>query len=244
MLELDKIYNMDCLEGMKKIDDDSIDLTITSPPYNLGGDFHTFVNGKRVTYGDYQGYTDSKNEKQYQQEQIYTLEKVYALTKKEGLLFYNHKNRIIDGKTISPLEWIFKTNWNLLQIVTLNFGATANVDKRRFFPVCELLFVLSKYAGKKLVNKNCLTDVWNMKKVRRSNSHHVAVFHDSLPRNCINASGLNTGIIFDPFVGTGTTCLVAKEMGFKYLGFDISKEYYNIALNRLVGINNQIRLGI
>jgi len=36
MLELDKIYNMDCMEGMKKIDDDSIDLIIADPPYNIG----------------------------------------------------------------------------------------------------------------------------------------------------------------------------------------------------------------
>ena len=57
-MELNKIYNMDCLEYMKTLPDNSIHCIVTSPPYNLGGDFHTFVDGKRVTYGDYVGFSN------------------------------------------------------------------------------------------------------------------------------------------------------------------------------------------
>lgn len=58
MLELDKIYNVDCLTGLKLLENNSVNCIVTSPPYNLGGDFHTFVNGKRITYGDYKGFKD------------------------------------------------------------------------------------------------------------------------------------------------------------------------------------------
>ena len=46
-LKLNKIYNMDCVEGLKMLPDNYIDCVVTSPPYNLGGDFHICNNGKK-----------------------------------------------------------------------------------------------------------------------------------------------------------------------------------------------------
>ena len=45
------------------------------------------------------------------------------------------------------------------------------------------------------------------------------------------------GLVFDPFVGSGTTCLAAKHLGLNYLGFEINEKYYNIAKDRLSGID-------
>lgn len=56
------------------------------------------------------------------------------------------------------------------------------------------------------------------------------------------------GLIFDPFVGSGTTCVAAKELGLKYIGFEINPKYYEIAKDRLNGVtqkekkNNAIQL--
>lgn len=46
-------------------------------------------------------------------------------------------------------------------------------------------------------------------------------------------------MIFDPFVGSGTTCLAAKHLGLEYLGFEINEKYYNIAVDRLKGLNQK-----
>ena len=237
ILELNKIYNEDCLKGMKKIEDKSINCIVTSPPYNLGGDFHTFVDGKRITYGDYKGFKDKIPETEYKQSQIEVLNECYRILNNDGFMFYNHKNRIINGSLSSPLEWIGKTYFNLSQIIVLDFGATANVDKRRFFPVHELLFVLNKNPKLKLHNDECLTDVWKMKKVKRKDSGHPATFHIDLPTRCILASTIEGDIVLDPYVGSGTTALASKNTNRNYIGFEISTTYCDITNIKLLDID-------
>ena len=224
---------MDCLECMKYIPDCSINTIITSPPYNLGGDFHTFVNGKRVTYGDYNIYKDKLPEEHYQNWQIEVLNECYRILKDDGFMFYNHKNRIVNGSIISPLNWIQKSKFNIYQIVVLNFKSTANVDKRRFFPVHELLFILNKNTNIKLNNKECLTDVWEMKKIPRKISKHPATFHIDLPIKCINSSTKEKDIILDPFIGTGTTAIACINTKRNYIGFELDNTYYELAKNRI-----------
>lgn len=234
-IALNRIYNMNCFEGMKKIEDGAINCIITSPPYNLGGDFHTFVDGKRVTYGDYEGFKDKIPENEYKEDQIKFLNECYRILSDDGYMFYNHKNRIIKGTTSSPLEWITKSKWNVQQVIVLDFGATANVDKRRFFPVHELLFVLNKNPNLKLHNNQCLTDVWKMKKVLRKESGHPATFHIDLPTRCILASTNENDIVLDPYCGTGTTCKASKDNGRNYLGFEISRVYCELANKKIGG---------
>lgn len=226
-IELNKIYNEDCKQTMSKIENGYIDCIITSPPYNLGGDFHTFVNGKRVTYGDYNTYKDKLTEEDYQNWQIDILNECYRVLKDDGVMFYNHKNRIVKGSVISPFEWLSKTKFNISQVIVLNLKSTANVDKRRFFPVHELLFVLTKNKDTKLHNDECLTDVWEMKKVSRKISGHPATFYIDLPLRCIKASTNEGDVIYDPFSGTGTVAKACIGTNRQYIGSEIDEDYYN-----------------
>lgn len=103
-LELNQIYNIDCLKGMPLIPDNSIDLCITSPPYNLGNTHHT-GNRRHIPY------TDNLPENIYQNQQIEVLLHIHRILKPDGSLFYNHKNRIKAGESISPYRWIFQTRY-------------------------------------------------------------------------------------------------------------------------------------
>ena len=176
----------------------------------------------------------SVSQSRYKEQQEKLLNECYRVLKDDGYMFYNHKNRIIKGSISSPLEWIYKTEWNIAQIVVLDFGASANVDKRRFFPVHELLFVLNKDPNLKLHNEQCLTDVWKMKKVPRKESGHPATFHIDLPTRCILASTNEGDIVLDPYSGTGTTCKAAKDNNRDYIGFEIGDAYYDKSLERLL----------
>jgi site-specific DNA-methyltransferase (adenine-specific) len=235
--DYNKIHELDCFDGLVKLNDINgglIKCIVTSPPYNLGGDFHTFVDGKRVTYGDYKSpYDDKMSEKEYQNWQLRFLDLCYEALENDGVMFYNHKNRIVKGSVITPFDWIQKSKFNIYQVVVLDFGATANVDKRRFFPVHELLFVLTKNNKTKLKNINNLTDVWKMKKVPRKKSGHPATFHTDLPLRCIQASTDEGDLVCDPFAGTGTTLVVAKELNRNFIGFEVSKDYIEITNKRL-----------
>lgn len=240
-LELNQIYQMDCLEGMRLLPDKSIKAIITSPPYNLGGDFHTFVAGKRVTYGDYKGeYSDKMKESDYQEWQIQVLNECYRVLKDDGIMFYNHKNRIVKGEVITPFEWIKKTNFIISQVICMNLKSTPNVDKRRFFPVHELIFVLKKDRNVKLNNIECLTDVWEVKKVPRKISGHPATFHVDVPRRGIVASTNEGDIVLDPFMGSGTTAVAAVRTNRKFIGFELEPEYVRIANQRLENVYNEI----
>jgi len=236
VLLINKIYKKDCLEGLRELIamGQEVDCIVTSPPYNLGGDFHTMVGGKRVTYGDYESpYQDKLNEQQYQSWQTEILDTCFDVLKDDGVMFYNHKNRIVKGSIISPHEWIGRSKFNINQVIVMNLKSTANVDKRRFFPVHELIFVLTKKPGLKLNNHECLTDVWDLKKVPRKLSGHPATFHEELPRRCIISATKEGDLILDPFMGSGTTAVAAKNTKRNFIGFELSVEYIDIACERL-----------
>lgn len=112
MLEYNKIYNMSWQEGFKQIEDGSVDLIITSPPYNLGV---TFRQRKVIYEKAYDVYDDNLPEEEYQKGQIEFLNECFKKLKDGGSMFYNHKPRIKDGILIHPLEWVLKSDLILKQ---------------------------------------------------------------------------------------------------------------------------------
>ena len=138
-MELNKIYNMDCLEGMKLIDDNSIDLIITSPPYNLGVQHHTGNN----RFKSYIQYNDDMPEDLYQEWQTKVLNECFRILKNDGSMWYNHKNRIKKGIQITPYEWILKSNFIVKQEIVWRNGGQ-NFDKIRFYPMTERVYWLAK----------------------------------------------------------------------------------------------------
>ena len=232
-LKLDEIIQGDCLEVLKTFPAKAIDCVVTSPPYNLGGDFHICNNGKRTTYGGYNTFKDNLAEEDYQENQIEVLKELYRVTKDEAYCFYVHKERIVKNDIISPIEWIKKTDWKISQTVVLNMSATANVDKRRFFPVHEYIYVLCKSKDSKLNNHHCLTSVWKVKKVPRKISGHPATFDYNIPYECILASTNEGDIVLDCYMGTGTTALASIMTNRHYIGIEMDAHYVKKAREEL-----------
>ena len=115
MLETNTIYQCDVLDGLGMLDDCSIDLIITSPPYNktaLNGNINRSTRrwNTSISYnGD--AKNDMMDEAEYQEWQIKVLEECHRVLKNDGSMFYNHKNRIVygTGEIISPYKWLLKT---------------------------------------------------------------------------------------------------------------------------------------
>ena len=124
MLELDKIYCCDVLEGLKQLDDNSIDLIITSPPYNKKG-FNGGSSKVRdcdlwhhtIDYGGDEN-VDNMPEEAYEQWQIDVINECIRVLKSDGSFFYNHKNRVKKNQMVSPLKWIEKSNAICRQQIT------------------------------------------------------------------------------------------------------------------------------
>ena len=126
------VVNSDCFSFLLGMANESIDLTITSPPYNLGAKHHTGNN----VFDAYDEYIDDMPESEYQDQQIKVLNELYRVTKQGGSVMYNHKNRIRNGKQITPYEWLLKTEWTLKQEIVW-FNRSQNFDKCRFYPMTE-----------------------------------------------------------------------------------------------------------
>ena len=217
------IYCGDCREILPQIPDKSIDLGITSPPFNLGNNHHT---GNK----HHKAYNDSMLECDYQASQTVILDRLYAVIKNGGSMWYQHKNRIKGGLQITPYEWLFKTRWLIKQEIVWRNGSQ-NFDKIRFYPMTERLYWLAKRADTKLINTINKHDDWHIKPVG-TRGCHTRAFPDEIVNNILLCFP-DALCIIDPFLGSGTTAYCAKKLNRKCIGIEIEEKYCEIATKRL-----------
>ena len=227
-----QLFNDDCLKILPTIPDNSIDLIITSPPYNLGNKHHT---GNKY----HQSYNDNLPEIIYQEQQLNLLNQCYRILKSDGSIMYNHKNRIKDGVQITPYEWILKSKFIVKQeIVWIN--RSQNFDKIRFYPMTERIYWLSKGTKTNFVNVINQHDLIK-DNAEGTNKEHKRSFPLSLAQRfimCFNDSN----IIYDPYMGSGTTAIAAIKENRNYIGSEISKEYCHIIEERINNHKKQLKL--
>lgn len=237
MLELNKIYCCDVLEGLKQLDDKSVDLIITSPPYNKAG-----FNGKvkRTEHCiwnktiDYSGdiNADCMNELSYEQWQIDILNECFRVLKDDGSMFYNHKIRTKKNQISHPIEWINLSKFHCRQIITWDRTSSPNPDNCRYVPTTELIFWLCKTDKnprfKREPNAIFQTEVWRFPADKKTK--HPAPFPLALPDNIIPSVAQGEIItVLDPFMGSGTVAKSAIKNGCNYIGFEIDEEYIKLS---------------
>ena len=243
MKPLNKIIQGNVLNVLKKFDDDFIDLSITSPPYNKGEK----QKGWLVKNVKYNKNGDNVPESVYQDEQIKVLDEIYRVTKPGGSFFYNHKTRWNRGTMIHPMEWLLKTKWVIKQEIIWNRMIAANIRGWRFWQVDERIYWLYKPVGDKKIGKELkskhalLTSVWKFSPERKNG--HPAPFPLILPARIIySILDGKKGVVLDPYAGSGTTLVAAKLLGSDCIGIDISKEYINNSKKRLANCKNEKKI--
>ena len=128
-----------CLELAQQLDDESINVTVTSPPYNKRG-----VGGGLFRKIEYDTFDDTLPEEEYQQQQIDLLNTLYDKTVPGGSLFYNHKVRYFDGNAIAPWAWLPKTKWHIREEIIWNRGSGPEISGYRFIQTDERIYWLCK----------------------------------------------------------------------------------------------------
>lgn len=230
-----KIINDDCLNVLKQLPNNCIDLVVTSPPYNIGNVHHT-GNTRHSPYAD------DIDEQEYQNWQIKVLNELARVLKNTASIFYNHKNRIKDGFTISPYEWILKTNLKIKQEITWKNGSQ-NFDKIRFYPMSEKIFWLSK-KNVKINNVFNLSDVWDYNDVlpEKNNMIHKRAFSVKFARIFIEVASNQNDLVLDCFSGSGTTAIACSELKRRFICIEKDKQYYEASVKRLEDYNKQLKL--
>ena len=230
------IYNMDCLEGISSLSDNSIQTTITSPPYNKKGLLGKVKTGNQIWSKhniDYDVYGDDMPESEYQEWQVKILDKIFEKTKDDGSLFYNHKMRRKSNKCYNPYDIVSKTKWNLYQLIIIDRRNSPNIRNDVLTPTTEYIFWLAK--GKPKVYKSRLpkefrSEVWVMPPKKQKD--HPAPFHPLLPEICIKLSTDAGDTVLDPFMGIGTVAESCEKLGREYVGYEVSESYFKICLGK------------
>jgi modification methylase len=215
------IYCGDARELLPQIPDNSIDLVVTSPPYNLGSRYANQSNGaiqgkwsKVIQYDDYK---DNLPENEYRQWQQETILELWRIIKSTGAIFYNHRPRIQDGECWHRFDLI-PDGVCLRQVIIWKRPKGHNFNRGYFVPSYEWIFLIAKPQYQLKPNRSGFGDVWEFSP--QNGSDHPAPFPLDLPLRAITASD-NCEIVFDPFMGEGTTAKAAKMEGKHILGFEL-----------------------
>lgn len=225
---LDDLIN----EGVK------VDLIITSPPYNLGMTDRGIENRQVVVL--YDGYKDNMNFDDYFCWQVNILNKCYDLLSDRGLLYYNHKERHIDGRYFNPINIVEKSKFNPLQTIIWNRAGGVNFNIGRYVNCYEQIVVAYK-CNKQYMKVSSeyekYFDVWNIPPTR--NYMQVATFPLEIPDRIIGGylSEYKDITVLDPFMGSGTTGVSCKKFGVNFIGIEINDDYFKNAKQRINDVN-------
>jgi len=235
-MEINKIYNENNLETMAKMPDCFVDLIVTSPPYNKGywSSNRNLNNGFKTKARriDYENYSDNLNPKDYEEWQRKFIKECLRILKPTGSFFYNHQPIQKNHQEVNPL---FIYDFPLKQTIIWNRKNTPKLDKSYFFPITEYIFWLQKEKDSrvKFNRKKALfnTNVWNISPDVKNK--FPAPFPEELVNNCILSCTEENDLVYDPFMGSGTTAKMAILNNRNWIGSEISTEYCDIINKRL-----------
>ena len=226
------IYHGDCREILPQID--LVDAIICSPPYNtlnptvnpsgLHAERKTGVNKWLVKNG---GYYDQRPESDYQKWQN---ELLHLFLDHAPIVWINHKIRFRDGRGIHPLSFY---DAPLFSEIIWDRGVSMALNCGRFAPSHEYFFGFGKPARWNNLN-NSRMSVWRIAPGtgKDASNDHPCPYPTKLIEPIIQSCVFDRGVI-DPFMGSGTTLVAAKNLRRKAIGIEIEEKYCEIAARRL-----------
>lgn len=249
------IYNDDILTT-NSIEESSIDLIVTSPPYNV--DIRYNSHDDKMSYGDYLNSTEK------------WLSRCYEFVKDDGRFCLNiplDKNKGGQQSVCADITTIAKqVGWKYHSTIVWNeqnisrrtaWGSWLSASAPFVIAPVEVIVVLYKKEWKKTsgsqksdISRKEFMDwtngVWNFMGESKKRVGHPAPFPVELPRRCIKLFSFVGDTVLDPFLGSGTTLLACIQTKRKGIGVEIDKKYCELAKKRLLteGQLNQLRLSV
>ena len=257
-IEPNNIYQGDCLDVMKYIKDEYIDLTVTSPPYD--------------NLRTYNGYSwDFEN----------IAKELFRITKKGGVVVWVVGDQTIKGSetgtSFRQALYFKEIGFNLHDTMIYAKNNPMPIQHNRYQPCFEYMFILSKGKpnafnpimentvnpsgkltitqrekdgsknhgsgyGDKRNSKRYRHNVWkyNVGKNQTTKDsvafEHPAIFPEQLAKDHIISWSNENDTVLDPFMGSGTTGKVCKLLNRNFIGIEISKEYFEIAKKRIESV--------
>lgn len=226
-----RLIQGDSLEVLKTLESNSVDLVVTSPPYNKNYWLRNrHQKGKRII--TYDEFNDTLEPQEYIRTQKEILNELVRIIKPTGSIFYNHIDIFHKHNTIHP-SYVY--DFNVKQVIVWDRGNTPKLDKSYFLPTTEWVFWIKKdwndipYFNKSLAKHN--KNIWRINKEK--NNPHPAPFPEELVDNIVKSCCPEGGVVLDCYNGSGTTGLVAIKNNMDYIGIEISEQYIQMTKDRV-----------
>ncbi len=245
-LEINKIYNEDCLETMKKMPNDFVDLVLTSPPFNIStanneSDRTKSAREKGFYHSKYGGlFNETYSENEYLEFQTKVINELLRTSK---IIFY--EIQLMKDNRFAIYNLIYKFKDYLKEIISMSKDITQPMSAKGVLArQSKLILVFDKYNSKSMQyeinNFNHLTNHWNIEANRKHFNYskeitkiHNATFSEKFASIVIENFSNKNALIYDCFSGTGTTSVAAKRLKRNFIGSEIVKEFYDISNKRI-----------
>lgn len=238
---LGKIHHGDCVELMNRMPPGSVDLIVTSPPYNIknssGNGLKNGSGGKwpqAELIKGYASHNDSMPHEEYVAWQRNCLRAMMRVLSESGAIFYNHKWRVQRGVLQDRADIV--DGFPVRQIIIWQRNGGINFNPGYFLPTYEVIYLIAMPEFRLAPKANAQGDVWRIQ--QEMSNPHPAPFPLALAQKCIDSTAAN--VILDPFIGSGTTAIAAELAGRDWIGIDISVEYCELARRRINDITNTL----
>ena len=221
-IEMNTIYNEDCLEGMKRIPDKSIDMILTDPPYGMN-----YQSGRRTVSPQFEKIKGDGNVMGWLPN---VLDEMHRVLKEDTAVYM-----FASWHNIDIFKSEFEKRFKLKNIIVWNKNNHGSGDlKAAYAPKYEL--ILYGHKGRSLFRGKRLPDVQDYKKVPgKEMLHPTEKPIDMLEVFIRNNSDPNCNIL-DPFMGSGTTAIAAINTNRNFIGFELDETYYNLSLQRIAEV--------
>lgn len=269
MLETNKIYNCNCIDGLKLLDDNSVDLTVCSPPYDNLREYHGVINEDTWNFDVFKPIA----------------KELYRVTRKGGVVVWVVGDAVVDGgetgSSFRQALYFQECGFKLHDTMIYEKNSStfpARADSKRYSQIFEYMFVFVKgkirndiklIADKKnkwfgwtnwgqhsqydtegnLVKAKNIrpipefslrTNIWKYSVSFNDKTGHPAVFPEKLAEDNILSWSCEGDLVLDPFMGSGTTAKMAMLNNRNYIGFELNKDYYEKSLERVAKYEGKI----
>jgi len=234
-LELNRIYCRDCLEGMREMSDKCVDLTVTSPPYNIG----ILYNGDNEYTLKKQKYVNTEDDVKIEQEYVKWLDAVLLECLRISRYVCWNVQFLRSTKThIASIHENYRGN--LKEIFIWKKQAVANINWKigGLAKGWEYIFMLGAddkctFPYNNFPSNGYVPNIqtWTLKD--NANGEHHAMFPVVVPSYFISYFTKENDVVLDPFMGSGTTAVAAVRNGRQFIGFEKEQSYFDAAQARI-----------